>query len=316
MDETMTLEELIDAPDPSGLPPLAQLLPMLSSMSTQLNPAETTEGLRQAHSELAAVEITDVDIDPNVPARYYSTPASAGRPLLVWAHGGAFVGGDLDMPEANWVGLALAGRRFNVLSIDYRKAVDGVAYPAPLEDVLTGWRWVQANAARLGVGSVHIGGASAGSALVAGATLKLRDEGAPAPRSLVLSYPSLHRVLPKWNPTEILKIQKAAGMVYFSSSWVKDMAQNYLGDGGHDDGRYAFPADSDLSGLPPQLILLAELDSIRSSGEDYARRVKAAGGTADTWLAEDALHGFLSTPYETGGETGITAIADWLESHA
>ncbi|MFE4834848.1 alpha/beta hydrolase [Arthrobacter sp. NPDC056691] len=316
MDETMIQDELIEAPGPSGMPPLAQLLPMLSSMSAQLSPAETTEGLRQSHPGLAAVEISEVDIDLNVPARYYSTPNSTGRPLLVWVHGGAFVGGDLDMPEANWVGLALAGRGFNVLSIDYRKAVDGIAYPAPLEDVLTGWRWAQANAARLGVGSVHLGGASAGASLVASATLKLRDHGAATPESVVLAYPTLHRVLPKWNANEIEKIRDAAGMAYFSASWLKEMGENYLGDGGGDNGRYAFPAEAQLSELPPQLILLADLDSLRSSGEDYARLVTTAGGTADTWFAENALHGFLSGPLGMGAEAGIAAIADWLESHA
>ncbi|MFF2842495.1 alpha/beta hydrolase [Paenarthrobacter sp. NPDC057981] len=316
MNETITQDELIDAPDPSGMPPLAQLLPMLSSMSAQLSHAETTEGLRQSYPQLAAVEINDVDIDPNVPARYYSTHNSTRRPLLVWAHGGAFVGGDLDMPEANWVGLALAPRGFNVLSIDYRKAVDGLSYPAPVDDVLTAWRWAQSNATRLGVGSVHLGGASAGGSLAASAALKLRDEGAPTSKSVVLAYPTLHRVLPKWNTKEIEKIREAAGMTYFSASWMKEMVENYLGDGGVDNGRYAFPAEAELNDLPPQLLLLAGMDSLRSSGEDYARMVSAAGGTTDTWLADDALHGFLNGPHGAGAQEGINAIANWLESHS
>ena len=41
---------------------------------------------------------------------------------LVWAHGGGFAGGDLDMPEADWVSRALAARGITVVSVDYALA--------------------------------------------------------------------------------------------------------------------------------------------------------------------------------------------------
>src|SRR5690625_470989 len=47
-----------------------------------------------------------------VPVRIY-TPAAAAegpRPVLVWCHGGAFMHGDLDMPEADQVARGVAGR--------------------------------------------------------------------------------------------------------------------------------------------------------------------------------------------------------------
>ena len=53
-----------------------------------------------------------------MPTRLYRNaklPAAAG---FVWVHGGAFVFGDLDMPEAHEVGLALAARGVPVLSVD------------------------------------------------------------------------------------------------------------------------------------------------------------------------------------------------------
>jgi acetyl esterase/lipase len=70
---------------------------------------------------------------------------------LVWAHGGGFVAGDLDMPEADWVARTLAERGVTVVSVDYRLAGDGCRYPAPSDDVLAAWRWTLANADRLGI---------------------------------------------------------------------------------------------------------------------------------------------------------------------
>jgi acetyl esterase/lipase len=44
-----------------------------------------------------------------VPARLYrDAGAAASGNALVWVHGGAFIGGHLDMPESNWVARALA----------------------------------------------------------------------------------------------------------------------------------------------------------------------------------------------------------------
>lgn len=305
-------DDLIEAPDPSGLPPLAELVRRPASGMPPLDPRETTDGLRRSYPELSDVSIDEVEIDPHVRARFYHRPGSAGRPMLVWAHGGAFVAGDLDMPEANWVGLALAGRNFNVLSVDYRKALGDTAYPAPMEDVLAAWRWATEHADSLGVGPLHLGGASAGGALAAAAALNLRDGSDPLPASVALVYPSLHRELPLWRRDEVTTIRDAAGVTYFSSSWIREMAANYLGDGGADEGRYAFPGEADLHGMPPHLLLLAEHDTLRSSGQAHADSLRSAGIGFRSHIEPGTVHGFLNTPYAPGGVSGIEVIAEWI----
>ena len=80
-------------------------------------------------------------------------PTAAGdRPALVWLHGGAFVGGDLDMPEADWVARQICDRAGAVVvSVDYRLAVGGVTYPVPHDDTVAAVRWVRDSAADLGI---------------------------------------------------------------------------------------------------------------------------------------------------------------------
>ena len=141
-------------------------------------------------------------------------PHGAG---LVWAHGGAFAFGDLDMPEADWVARSLATRGTTVVSVDYRLAPtpagfrfspdgaarDGFVYPAGSDDVLAAWSWTVDNAARLRIDPerLAIGGASAGGNLAAGAVLRLLASGAEVlPALAVLAYPTLLAVQPAPSP--------------------------------------------------------------------------------------------------------------------
>lgn len=41
----------------------------------------------------------------------------------MWVHGGGFLSGTIDMPEARWVALTLASHRISVLSLEYREAL-------------------------------------------------------------------------------------------------------------------------------------------------------------------------------------------------
>ena len=49
----------------------------------------------------------------------------------------------------------------------------------------------------------------------------------------------------------------------------------------------------DLSGLPPAILLGAELDPLREEGEDYAGRLRAAGVAVETHTTPAMPHGFL-----------------------
>jgi acetyl esterase/lipase len=104
-----------------------------------------------------------------VPVRVYDdgdgASASGTRPCLVWMHGGAFMAGSLDMPEADWTSRELARRAGAVVvSVDYRLCKDGVHF---LSRTTTWWR------RSAGPGTAHrtwaptdrisVGGASAGT---------------------------------------------------------------------------------------------------------------------------------------------------------
>ncbi len=276
--------------------------------------------------ELAGVEVRDVVIDGmhgEVAGRVYRG-SGAGGPGLVWVHGGAFIGGGLDMPEAHWVSLVLAAQGFPVLSLDYRKALRGVHYPAPSDDVLAGWLWARAHAGELGAApeDLHLGGASAGGNLVAGVTKRLRDGAGPLPASLVLVYPAVHAELPPFSREleQKLDVDEAASSgspttLLFKSEQYREMTFQYAGSEDVMGDPYAFAPNGDLTGQPPVFIMNSETDSLRASGEAYGDGLRLAGVEVTVETVPGTHHGHLSGPEEPGALYSVERLATWLRDH-
>jgi acetyl esterase/lipase len=252
-----------------------------------------------------------------VPVRVYRTlEPGAGRPLLVWCHGGGFVGGDLDMPEADATAREVSSRAGAVVvSVDYRLATHGVHFPVPHDDVVAAYRWAVASAADLGASAdrVTLGGASAGANLAAGACLRLRDEG-DAPASLLLLYPAVHAELPPPSEELAVKLKILSPLAAFASPVFGPVFENYLGAPLAEATPYAAPALAELSGLPPTLIINCEYDGLRSSGEAYTQSLAAAGVSVTQLLAEDVLHGHINSPWLPQAQRSYADMADWVRA--
>jgi len=231
-----------------------------------------------------------------VPVRVY-TPAvqGPGRACLVWLHGGAFQHGDMDMAEADSVAREVCARADAVVvSVDYRLATGGASYPVPHDDVVAALRWVREGAEALGVdpGRIRIGGASAGANLAAGAVLRVRDDDGWVPAGLLLVYPTVHADMPE--PSVDLAVATAGlpPVLRFHPAKVREMYDTYLGDTPADG--YSIPALARLDGLPPTVVLDAEYDDLRGSGEAFAERLVASGVPVHRNVVAGMPHGFLN----------------------
>ncbi|MET1074689.1 MAG: alpha/beta hydrolase [Umezawaea sp.] len=237
-----------------------------------------------------------------VPVRVYAPENAEGdRPCVVWMHGGAFRMGDLDMPEADWVARELVTRAGAVVvSVDYRLAVGGVAHPVPLDDVVAAVRWTRDHATDLGVDRIHVGGASAGGNLAAGAALRLRDEDGWTPASLVLAYPVLHPELPPPTPSLVARMAEVPPILHFPPHEVRAITENYVGGPVSRADGYAMPGLASLEGLCPTLLLTAEYDDLRGSGQVFVGQLAAAGVDVRYAQVLSMLHGFLNLPSAIG----------------
>ena len=233
----------------------------------------------------------------------------------MWAHGGGFAGGDLDMPEADGVARSLAARGTTVLSVDYRL---GVHYPAASDDIVSAWLWAVESAARLRIDAerLAIGGASAGANLVTGATLRLIDRGAPPlPALVVLAYPTLLAVQPPPGPELRAALDARPDADHFGPEAVRGMYENYLGTSVDDAPLPAVPgraAAADLAEFPATFMINGEVDELRVSGEVFAATLAAAGREIDVVIEPGTDHGHLNRPDEPAASVSLDRIASRL----
>src|SRR5256712_9803063 len=79
---------------------------------------------------------------------YRPRKVAGAAPAVVFVHGGAWMHGDPSQAAGN--ALHLARRGIATISLSYRLA-PAYRFPAPLDDVRQGLRWVRAHAGELGI---------------------------------------------------------------------------------------------------------------------------------------------------------------------
>ena len=241
-----------------------------------------------------------------VRARTYLPTDPTGHGL-VWLHGGGFLGGDLDMPEAEATAQAFAEHGIVVVSVDYQLAPErtevtageivreGVVYPIAHDEVVAAFRW--ALTSHLAT-TWSIGGASAGGNLAAGAALHLADDG-DAPALAVLAYPTLHAVQDAPDSALRALLDANPDADHFGPASVLSMYENYLGRPIETAAPYAIPGTASAARLavfPPTIMINNETDELRVSGEAFARTLAEAGVDIDVSTEPGTVHGHLNRP--------------------
>lgn len=233
-----------------------------------------------------------------IPLRIYrpakGEPSGVG---MVWFHGGGFIGGTLDMPEADLVARGLVTRTGGVVvSVDYRLCKDGVHHPIPHDDGYAAYRWTRDHADQLGidVDRLAVGGASAGGCQASTISLHARDEGI-SPSVAVLIYPVAHGVMPEPS-AELGAILAELPIVLRSPPEVSSALNwNYIGSEPANADPYAFAGhSSDLTGYPRTYIENGEFDDLRASGERFGQQLADAGADVTVVTAAGLPHGYLN----------------------
>lgn len=326
----MTRSNTIEPCTGSLAPELVERLPLIEGIRRHgpqpLTPAQQ-ERLDAFDRPFGPDELAPCVIDhmeapgPHGPVRLRAyLPASrpdGPRPALVWMHGGAFLGGDLDLPEADQTARYIVGATdCPVVSVDYRLANDGVHHPIPEDDVVAAYRWVRDGGAGLAVDPerIAIGGGSAGACLAASAAMRLRDEGRPVWRTF-LFYPPLHAELPPPSDELAHALAKLPDTMQLTPQVWRRIAENYLGGAVAEAPPYAFPGDGhDLSGLGPTYIENCEFDTLRASGERFARQLERAGVPVESATAAGVPHAHLNWVGSRRAYASLQRMADRMQS--
>lgn len=259
----------------------------------------------------------------SVPLRCYESSAETAWGTLVWAHGGSFVRGTLDWPEADWVAQRFAEGGLRVYSVDYVLASETVKAPAPANDVAAVLRHVL----HMHEAPVFVGGASAGGQLAAAAALHIAEDprgdaagtAAQPLRALLLVYPTLHRVqLP--NPEIAALVAGLPEQRRFRADRIAEMYEYYLGFAQQEPSRGLVVGElaaERLAVLPPTVIVSAEADELRASAEQFAGQLRAAGVKVSAFVQPGTVHGYLNRPAESrqaeeSARATVATLLEWL----
>jgi acetyl esterase len=274
-------------------PELRALLPRLHDlMGVPAREVGLVEARRRFSGLLAAglagapeLATAELEVAGGLPARTYR-PADPRGATVVFLHGGGWTLGDV----ADYDGLArrLADRLSAVVvSVEYRRAPEH-PFPAAVDDAVAATRWALEHAAELGgePGRVMVAGDSGGGNLAAVVCQVLRDAGGPQPAAQLLLYPSVSRGADQGSVRDFghLPFLTLADMAWYTRQYVPRGT-------GLGDPRIS-PAEGSLAGLPPAVLVTAEVDPLRDSGRAYAEAIRAEHGSVEWLEAAGMPHGF------------------------
>ena len=242
-------------------------------------------------------------------ARIYE-PANLpdNAPAVLFFHQGGLVVMDLDTDDAFCTILADECKA-KVISLDYRLCPEH-NFPAPIDDAMALWDYVQANAAALGIDGarVAVAGDSAGGLISSVICQQVRDAGGVQPAAQLLAYP--------WVSTQLAETGSAVSCAEcfpLTSSTMEFFNATVFPDGKHIDHPFANPLHNDnLANLPPAIIGTACFDPIRDQGNDYSDRLKAAGNQVTHYCFNSLSHSYLSlgNVSKNAEKAGITLARD------
>lgn len=291
---------VLDAIASMGMPPLEDMNP------EQIR--EALGGFQMLMGEGAEVASVSERTVPgpagDIPVIVFTPEGTGPFPVLVYYHGGGFVGGSAPLVEPVCRNLA-AKAGCVVVDVEYRLAPED-PFPAGPDDAYAVVEWLGAHAAEIGAdpARIAVAGDSAGGNLSAVVAQMSRDKGGPAIALQVLIYPAVD------NASADYPSRKENAHGYLLHAEAMDMFYgHYIPAGTDPDAPYAFPIRAaSLAGLAPAFVATCEFDPLRDEGEAYAEGLTAAGVPTEAKRYDGQIHGI----FWLGGavEAGRTMMDD------
>ncbi len=216
------------------------------------------------------------------------TVSAAGRPVIVYFHGGGWVIGSPEVYEYSTLALAKSTGAV-VVSVDYRLAPE-FKFPTAHEDAYAAYQWVKQNAAAIGgnAAKVAVAGESAGGNMAVTVSMMARDRGLALPVHILSVFPVANNDLysPSYNQfADAVPLSRPLVM------WFVDKYFNSPADG--DSPLISLTDQANLSGLPPTTIIGAQIDPLQSEGMALRERLKAVGVPVAYQLYTGVTHEFF-----------------------
>jgi len=252
-------------------------------------------------------------------ARLYQPAGNGPFPAVVQVHGGAW--NSKDRTDGQHTALDLAAAGIVVLSIDFRNAPEA-PYPASMQDINLGIRWLKAHAREFGSTPERVGayGTSSGGHQALLAAMRPDD---PRYRVLPLAEgPQIDARLafvvsgwPVLYPLERLKLARAANI----QELVKSHATFFADEAEQEEATPTLAIErGEKLHYPPAMVFQGDRDqwTTVAQAERLAARYRAAGGNMELLLLPGERHTFLNEhPFSPNSLKTFEAITAFIKKH-
>lgn len=267
----------------------------VSEARMQANPADAAKAVqwdkRLSSNPEAQVTTKDITIPSpagGLAARVYIPGGAGPFPVVVYYHGGGWVVADINVYDGAPRALAM-GANAIIVSVEYRHAPEH-KFPAAHDDAWTAYKWVVENIHDLNGNSdkIAVAGESAGGNLAANVALMAEEQKTKQPVHQLLVYPVAGNDMntASYKENANAKPLGKADMEWFVKNTVSSMDETK-------DPRINLNGRSDLAGVAPATVILAQIDPLRTDGETYAAKLKDAGVAVNTKTYAGVTHEFF-----------------------
>jgi len=258
---------------------------------------EAEEGFKSVGAVLAAssppipgvVSYTEVihGADGNEIKLYVHKPEAAPAPLpcVVHTHGGGMVMLEAANVNYNRWRDELAATGLVAVGVEFRNGAGVLGphpFPAGLNDCASATRWAISNKEALGISKIIVSGESGGGNLAIATALKAKQDGWID--GIAGVYAQCPYVSNLWSepPAELTSLVENDGYL-LNVADMGALARAYDPDEANATNPLAWPYHAtvaDLTGLPPHVISVNELDPLRDEGLAFYRKLLDAGVSA------------------------------------
>jgi acetyl esterase/lipase len=288
-------------------PEMKAVLDKLASMHPKPLPTLTAEEARKQPTPADAVKavlqekgkstepepvakVQDLEVEGaegKLPARIYTSDGTSPMPVIVYFHGGGWVIANRDVYDSTPRALANLTKAI-IVSVDYRQGPEH-KFPAAHEDSFAAYQWAVDHASTFGGDPrrIAVAGESAGGNLAAAVSLMARDRKAQMPVAQLLVYPiaGYDFDTPSYRENASAKPLDKPGMQWFFQQYLNSPKDAQ-------DPRISL-VEADLKGLPPTTIVTAQIDPLRSEGQDLAKALESAGVKVESKNYDGVTHEFF-----------------------
>lgn len=220
--------------------------------------------------------------------RIYTPKDTASMyPVIVYYHGGGWVIADINVYNASAQGLCEQAKAI-VVSVEYPKGPEH-KFPAAHTTCFDAYKWVLKNASswKGDTSKIAVVGESAGGNLAANVSMMARDKKIKMPVYEVLIYPVAN------NDTASESYTKYAAAKPLNRPMMNWFVKNALSSPAQAGDPRISLVKANLSGMPPTLIIGAEIDPLQTEGKLLSDKFKAANVSTDYKMYDGVTHEFF-----------------------